>query len=162
MWTLVVNDLYLTSIFVQLLSYVDHSPAHSFGVTSLSPNSLSCVVSTAWDPRTSNGPIRANTIDFLRPTHNIITAQPAPNHFVDETQPHPTVTTLEAGAFFLSTTLVGANAWVYPHPSNFAEPAGPLSSSLRRMQYYPTCSLEPYRGSKFARAFLHSWIAVLI
>ena len=46
-----------------------------------------------------------------------IMAQPltAPNHLVDETKHHPSVTTLEAGAFIGSvtpTTLTSVNVWV--------------------------------------------------
>ena len=159
-WTFIVNDLYLAFTVVQLLSCVDHSSAHSFGVTSLSPNSPSCVLSAVWDRGRPLGQLRqTRLISSSRRTTLFITAQPASNHLVDETQHHPSVTTLEAGVFIwsiTSTTLTSANAWVYPHPSNFAEPVSPLPSSLRITQYQPNCSFKSHRGPKFITAFLHS------
>ena len=70
MRTIVINDSYLAFIFTQLSSYVDHTSARPFDVTSFSPSSPPCVVPAVWaDPRLK-GPTRANTIDFLKPARS--------------------------------------------------------------------------------------------
>ena len=100
-----------------------------------------------WDSRRPKGRLRqTRSISSSRRATLFILAQPLPalNHLVDKTQHHPSVTTLEAGAFVGSvapTALASANAWIYPHSSNFAEPANHFMSPLRTTQSEPACNL---------------------
>ena len=70
MRTIVINDSYLALIFTQLSSYVHHTSVRPLVATSLSPNSLSCVVSAVWYPKLKRSTRAPNTIDFLKPARN--------------------------------------------------------------------------------------------
>ena len=116
MRTLVVNDLYLALIFVQLLSYVDHSSAvrSMLLVCRPTPHHALCLLREAQGPKGQLGP--TYPINFFKP------AQQFPSRYVHHplriilwTRPDAiSATTLDAGALnssVTSTTLASTGAW---------------------------------------------------